>query len=77
MEGGVTTPCAPADIAVAVRGLQATVKMTSVIDGLIIHTWGGVEYKGPVDTCLSLSLELTMTMSANRRQTLRHVAFEL
>ena len=38
------------------RGLQATVGMTSVIDGLIIHTWGGVEYKGPVDTCLSLSL---------------------
>ena len=74
MEGGVTTPCAPADIAVAMRGLQATVGMTSVIDGLIIHTWGGVEYKGPVDTCLFLSLSLELTMSAYRRQTPRHVA---
>ena len=55
MEGGVTTPCAPADIAVAMHGLQATVGTMSVINGLIIHTWGGVEYKGPVDTCVSLS----------------------
>ena len=31
MEGGVKTPCAPADIAVAMRGLQATVGMTSVM----------------------------------------------
>ena len=51
----VTTPCAPADIAVAMHGLQATVGTMSVINGLIIHTWGGVEYKGPVDTCVFLS----------------------
>ena len=71
----VTTPCVPADIAVAMRGLQATVGMTSVMMDWLSTPGEGVEYKGPVDTCLPLSLQLTM--SAYRRQTPRHVAFEL
>ena len=58
----VTTPCAPA---VAMCVLQATVGMTSVIDGLIIHTWGGVEDKKDQWTPVSLSL----SPAGNQRRT--------